>query len=328
MANFYRLPSGRWRAQIGLRGVRKSSTFATKTAAQAWARVEEAAILDGKAGKWPRKTLGDALDRYEREVTPGKGARKFEAVAFGLIRREHADLCAMLLHEITAADLAQWRDQRLQAVSGSTVVRYAALLRNVWTVAAREWLWTPEPTPWRQVKLPAENRPRERINGWREIRALLRRLNYLSGRPPGTMMEEVAYAWLIALRTGLRASEVRSITPESVDLAAGVVTLEHHKTAHLTGRARRVPISRQAARLIALCPSFTVTAGSLDALFRKARDSAGLSGFTFHDSRATALTMLSKRVDVLQLARISGHRDIRQLQVYYREADSAIAARL
>lgn len=328
MASYYKLPSGRWRAQIALRGVRLSSTFATKTAAQSWAKTEEAAILDGKADRWPRKTLGDALDRYEREVTPSKGAAKFERIAFGLLRREHPSLCAKLLHQIAPSDLAQWRDERLQFVSGSTVVRYAALLRNVWTVAAKEWGWTPEPSPWRSVKLPAHNRPRERINGWREIRAVLRRLNYLTGRPPQTMMEQVAYAWLIALRTGMRASEVRSIAPQTVDLAAGVVTLDKHKTAHLTGRARRVPISRQAARLIALCPQFTISAGSLDALFRKARQAAGLDGFTFHDSRATALTLLSRRVDVLTLARISGHRDIRQLMVYYRESDTAIASRL
>jgi integrase len=141
-------------------------------------------------------------------------------------------------------------------------------------------------------------------------------------------MEQVAYAWLIALRTALRASEVRSITPASVDLVGRVVRLEHHKTSHLTGRARTVPISKQAARLIALCPALPVSAGSLDALFRKARDSAGLAGFTFHDSRATALTLLSKRVDVLTLARISGHRDLNQLQVYYRESAASIAARL
>jgi integrase len=166
------------------------------------------------------------------------------------------------------------------------------------------------------------------LNGWREIRAMLRRLNYLTSRPPGTVMEEVAYAWLIALRTGLRAAEVRLITPQTTDLAARVVTLHDHKTKHLTGRARHVPINRQAARLITLCPEFTVKAGSLDALFRKARDACGLAGFTFHDSRATALTLLSRRVDILTLQRISGHRDINQLTVYYRESSASIAARL
>lgn len=178
--------------------------------------------------------------------------------------------------------------------------------------------------------MPAHNPARTAINGWREIRAVLRRLNYLTGKPPSSKMEEVAYAWLISLRTAMRAKEVRSITPQTVDLVSRVVTLHSHKTKKITGRPRFVPISKQAARLIGLCPRFTVSAGSMDALFRKARAASGLSGFTFHDARATALTLLSRRVgvDVLTLARISGHRNIQQLQVYYRTSDAAIARML
>jgi integrase len=63
-------------------------------------------------------------------------------------------------------------------------------------------------------------------------------------------------------------------------------------------------------------------------MFRKARDQCGLSGFTFHDSRATALTLLSRKVDILTLQRISGHRNINALAVYYRESSASIAARL
>ncbi|WP_161728038.1 tyrosine-type recombinase/integrase [Methylibium sp. T29] len=66
----------------------------------------------------------------------------------------------------------------------------------------------------------------------------------------------------------------------------------------------------------------------MDALFRKARKTAGLEGFTFHDARATALTRMAKKVDVLQLARISGHKDIKMLMVYYRETSADIAKNL
>lgn len=328
MAHFYTLASGRVRAQIALRGVRKSQTFATKGAARAWAMREEAAILDGTASRWPAKTVADAINRYLQEVTPTKGGKRAESFMLGLTLREFPDLCGRLLHEVTADDLGRWRDARLQKVSGSTVVRYVAVLRNVWTVAAKEWGWCPLPTPWASIKLPQHNPPRERVNGWREVRQVLRRLNYYTGRPPGSIMEEVAYAWLIALRTALRASEVRQIAPGVTDLHARVVTLKTHKTIKATGRPRHVPITKQAARLIALCPQFTVSAGSLDALFRKARDQCGLSGFTFHDSRATALTLLSRRVDILTLQRISGHRNLSELTTYYRESSAAIALRL
>jgi integrase len=64
-------------------------------------------------------------------------------------------------------------------------------------------------------------------------------------------------------------------------------------------------------------------------LFRRARDSVLLGDLHFHDARATALTMLSRRVDVLTLARISGHRDLSLLlNTYFRESAQEIAARL
>jgi integrase len=72
-----------------------------------------------------------------------------------------------------------------------------------------------------------------------------------------------------------------------------------------------------------------VESGSMDALFRKARDRAGIHGLHFHDSRAEALTRLARKVDVLTLAKISGHRDINLLsRVYYRETAEQIAPRL
>jgi integrase len=67
----------------------------------------------------------------------------------------------------------------------------------------------------------------------------------------------------------------------------------------------------------------------LDALFRKARRNAGLSGFVFHDARRTALTRMSKRLHPMQLARISGHRDLKTLlTTYYAETVEDIGARL
>ena len=51
---------------------------------------------------------------------------------------------------------------------------------------------------------------------------------------------------------------------------------------------------------------FGLKSPTLDALFRKYRTRAGLSGFTFHDTRHTAATRLAGRVDVLTLCKIFG----------------------
>lgn len=74
---------------------------------------------------------------------------------------------------------------------------------------------------------------------------------------------------------------------------------------------------------------FTVGANEGSVLFSKLCRELLIEGLTFHDARATALTHLSKKVDVLTLAKISRHKDISLLSnVYYRESAAQIAARI
>jgi len=60
----------------------------------------------------------------------------------------------------------------------------------------------------------------------------------------------------------------------------------------------------------------------------RARDRCGIVDLHFHDSRATALTRLSERLDVLELARMVGHRDLKSLMVYYRKTAAQLAYKL
>ena len=100
------------------------------------------------------------------------------------------------------------------------------------------------------------------------------------------------------------------------------------------GDQRDVPLSAKAVDLISKLKGldktqvFTVTSASLDALFRKARDKCEIENLHFHDSRANAITILSQKLEVLDLARMIGHRDIRNLLVYYRKSATLIADKL
>lgn len=63
---------------------------------------------------------------------------------------------------------------------------------------------------------------------------------------------------------------------------------------------------------------FDIKSSVLDATFRKLKKLAEREYLHFHDTRREALTRLSKKVDVMTLAKISGHKDISILQnVYY-----------
>lgn len=65
---------------------------------------------------------------------------------------------------------------------------------------------------------------------------------------------------------------------------------------------------------------FQLNTRSLDANFRILKERAGLAeaDLHFHDTRREALSRLSEKVDVMTLAKISGHRDIKiLLNTYY-----------
>jgi integrase len=189
-----------------------------------------------------------------------------------------------------------------------------------------------EHNPFEGFRLPPEAAPRTRRVTWSEVKQIVRWLGYHTGRAPVTKSQEVALAFLVALRSAMRAGEILSLGNKTLDLQKRVATVSH-KMEYLTGRPRQVPLTRHAARLLRPVADreqcFTVTSDSLDALFRKAKRSLGIEDLHFHDSRAEALTRLSRKVDVMTLAKISGHKDLRLLQeVYYRESSEDIAARL
>ncbi|OBS07852.1 Phage integrase [Acidihalobacter prosperus] len=53
-------------------------------------------------------------------------------------------------------------------------------------------------------------------------------------------------------------------------------------------------------------------------LFRKIKKKVGIEDLHFHDTRREALSRLAAKFDVMDLAKISGHQDLRILQnVYY-----------
>lgn len=336
MAYIRKLKTG-YRAEIERLGVRKSQVFGTKAAALAWAAVEEGKIISGKNEKFPQKTLADTLVRYEREVSPKKRGERPEVLRLVAIQRDFPAMCGKLLHTVTPEDLSAWRDARLKLVSPSSVLRDIAILRNVWTVAINEWGWCSE-SPWKKVKLPAKGHARTRQTSWREVRMLVRHMGYVTGKAPETPQMQVAWIYMLAQHTAMRAGEVRSLSRSTVDLERRVATLNSHKTVEREG-IRFVPLTRKAVRLLRVLDAaaqeagrdayFTISDKSLDVLFRRVRDRLLLDDLHFHDSRADALTRLARRVDVMTLARISGHRDLSQLlDAYYRESAAAIAARI
>lgn len=324
-----------WRAAICYRGVREKKTFPSKREAVAWATAREAELAELGGGGTLKRSLRHALERYRDEVSPTKRGERWEVVRINSFLKNGPDgkpvwpLVDRPMRDIQTADLAAWRDERLKKVKGASVLREIGLLRAVWAKAKKEWRYT-NADPWEDLAKPKDSRARERIFTDEEVNRIVQALGWIDGTTPKDRRQETAVALLLALETAMRSGELLSLEWADVDLERRVARLQLTKN----GDARDVPLSRRAVELLKCMQGrdetrvFTLTPQLRDTYYRQARDMAGVEGVTFHDARATACTRLAKKLSVLELARMIGHRDLRSLQVYYRESAEDLASRL
>lgn len=311
----------RWRAEVCRSGVRESDTFRTRQEAAQWALQREAELTGGKL---PDKSFGDALGRYARDVAPSHRGSRWELVRLKSLQAD--PIAARRLASLAAPDFATWRDDRLKLVSAATVAREMNLIRSVLRVAWKEWHWL-RSSPLADVKPPRTPPSRKRRVTDDEIQRVEIATGLANGLAAGTAMQRTGLAFLFALETAMRAGEILGM--QWPDVAEKSVRLPRTKN----GDERRVPLSPRAREIIAVLPRedapvFNLHAGTRDALWRKAVATTKIPDLHFHDSRAEAIWRLSRKLDVLELARVIGHRDIKSLMLYYNADADTLADRL
>jgi len=328
MASPKKTATGRWHIQIEVAGVRESGTFDTYREATAWAHARSTELRATKRGTIGQtKTLRDAIVRYQGEIAPGmKGGDKEVIRLTAMLGPGHRLPLGKKLGEITPEDMAVWRDDRLRVNSDGSVLRYITVLSSVFEAARRDWRWV-DTNPLRDMRKPSKPAHRERTISGVEVRKMLRQLGWRRG-PVQSVTGSIANALVLALLTGMRAGEMCAL--QWPDIGADFCRLRTSKT----GKGRDVPLTPTALRVIGWQKGFDsvtvfgVTTQTLDTLFRRARDRAGLSGFTFHDSRHTAATRLAQRLHVLDLCKMFGWSNTTRALTYYNPTASEIAARI
>lgn len=318
MATYKKLPSGKWQAQIARNGVRKSASFNTKREAQDWAARHEYLAVTEETPKG-KDTFAEVLLRYARDISPSKRGARWEIIQINRFAR--SELAKKQIASLRPSDFAAWRDARLKEVAPATVNREMTILSAVLHTARREWGLITQ-SPLTDVRKPSPPPPRDRRVSQEEIDKLLA----TCGTDLAKVSARVIHAFRFAIETAMRAGEIVSLTSKDVNFETRVATLEMTKN----GTARKVPLSTAAISLLNALPEnegtlFGITSAQADALFRKTRDRAKIENLHFHDSRHEAITRLAKKLDVLALARVVGHKDIRMLQVYYNESAEELA---
>lgn len=314
-----------WQAQVFLKGVRQSSTHSTKLEAQQWASKIEGEIIAGKTSSVPDKTFGELLDEYARRVSPTKKGERWERIRIALFKKD--EIADVKLCDLGQPDFAEWRDRRLLKVSAGTVRREWVLMSGACTVSVNEWHWLPS-HPMKGVKRPAPPRPRDRLVSAREHDLMEQSF----GADLNTIIGRVRMAFLLSCETGLREGEVAGLAKDKLRLDLKFLKVDEGKT---SAAKRDVPLSPEAISILEMMVAasstdsvFNLTTAQIDSHFRKGRDKALIKDLHYHDSRHVAITKLSKKLDILELARSVGIRDLKTLMVYYNETAEELAKKL
>lgn len=315
-----------WEAAICCKGIRTSKSFDTKLEAQHWATHTEKEILAGKKGDIPNKTFGDLLLRYSEEVSPKKRGSRWEVTRLNALQRD--EIAKLMLPQLAPSHFASWRDRRLLNVSAGSVLREINILSHAINTAIKDWGWLKQ-NPLSSIRRPAEPHPRDRLISDDELDRLLIALGYDYDMPPKTISARIGAALLFAIETAMRAGEIAGLTWDRVDLDKRTARLIETKN----GTKRDVPLSAEAIRIINQVRTdsdtiFQLNPSQIDVNFRKAKLRAVVDDLHFHDSRHVAITRLAQKLDVLSLARMVGHKDIKQLMTYYNESAEDIAKKL
>ena len=138
-------------------------------------------------------------------------------------------------------------------------------------------------------------------------------------------------AFALMLYLGLRRSDVVRVGPQHV--RSGAVSFKPNKTKGSTGFVLECPLHPDLAAIIAATPSGHLTflatekgetrsAGGLGNKMRERCDEAGLPECSSHGLRKGCARRLAEAgASVNQIASVTGHADLREVEVYTRKAD-------
>ena len=288
-----------------------TKSFLLLADAQKWARSVERDIDKGvfqDTATAENSTLGDILDSYAKKILPSKKSRK---TVLSQIRVIKPLLGNYSLSKLSPALLSQFRDQRLESADAQTVRKDLSLLHRVVVTAVKDWgISLPLGNPVALVRLLSQPNGRDRRLETGEEEKLLKALK---DTPTVRTIVE------LALETAMRRGEIAAMKWEHVNLKARTLLIPDTKT----GTPRTVPLSTKAIALLSNLPRnikgvvFDVAPDSITQAFDRACTRAELEGLRFHDLRHEATSRLfEKGLNPMEVATITGHKDLRMLRRY------------
>lgn len=330
MALIAKTPSGTWKALIRKVGFKSTSkTFRTQRDAMDWARRTEDEMVRGvfiQRAPSERLIFNDAIDRYLKEVSVTKSSFTLRG-EISKSKQLKAKLGKYSLATITPDLVAKYRDDRLEEGRKPNTVRLElALLGHLFTVSIQEWRIGLAYNPVANIRKPSPGEGRDRRLIASEETMLLEAVSKHSNPMLG---------WIVraALATGMRSTEIVSLSCSQVDLQRRIVRLTNTKN----GSARTVPLTLKAKKIFEEALANPVRPIDCDLVFfgepgkdKKTRKpyafnkafgqikkDIGLADLHFHDLRHEAVSRLVEAgLSDQKVSAISGHKSMQMLKRY------------
>lgn len=318
-----------WRAQVRIKGhPTQSGTFINKTQAKEWAQQTEVAIKNSKyftTLESKRRTLGELIDKYKREVLSKKQKvhkdiynhmevwnsliGKYSLVAI------KSDVITKALNIIAAIPTPKGGQKKY-----ATMNRYIATISVIFTYAYKNLDWI-DLNPMSKITKYTEPKGRVRYLEMAEIESLINETK----KSTNPMLYPVV---LVALTTGARKNEILKLKWADLDLDIGTAILHTTKN----GERRTLTLLPSA---IAVLRELERAKGNAEYIFYAIRDTGeqhpanihaswytalkntGIKDFKFHDLRHTfASHFMMNGGKLSELAEILGHKDLKMTMRY------------
>lgn len=317
MASLRNLPSGKYNVQIRRKGLAPvSKTFTKKSDAEKYLRLTELDIERGIFANHTEAastTLGDALIRYLKEITPSKKGAAQETQRINVWLKHPYSNCSMA--SLKASDFASCRDKRLTEVSSATVVREFSIISHLFNVACKEWCISGISNPLNEIRKPKLNNARNRRLNSAEMNRLLEACR----KSKNPRLYQLV---LLALETAMRLGEMISLTWQQVDIETCTVMLYDTKN----GEDRAVPLSPLAIATLKEIPrppecirvfNAWSCSSSIKRSWKTALKLAMIEDFHFHDLRHEATSRFFEiGLNMMKVATITGHKSMQMLKRY------------
>ncbi len=306
-------------------------TFDSREAAEAFVKVADGDRARGLYVEYTaahRVSFKELIEAYVDGPMKRKRSYDVTRLRLGRIVREHEDLVCQPFGALLPEHFNAYVDERLDDdIAPATVDRELDDLRAIvnWAISSRR-LHVPV-SPWVGVIRPKYYNQRDRrLRPGEEERLLA-----AAAEDENPFVLPVI---VLAIHTAMRRGEILALRSEWIDEERRCALLPAEATKSAYPRA--VPLTEAAMQILHAQPHrdgtiFPVSANAIrKAFFERVVVRAGIADLHFHDLRHEALSRYAEagRFTLLDLAQISGHRDLRMLQRYTHLCTRILAERM